>query len=78
MNWRGWLAWAGAGCAGALAYRGDWAAAGGAGVCVLVLAAWWVRDELLATRTRMRISAERTAALSSAVTASRLAAKKAA
>ena len=58
MRLRGWVAWAGAGCAGALAYRGDWRAAGGAAVCVLVLAAWWVRDEFAATRERMRAADE--------------------
>jgi hypothetical protein len=63
---RGWLAWAGAGCAVALAYRGDWAAAGGAAVCVTVLAAWWVRGEFAATRARFRESAEMSALAASA------------
>jgi hypothetical protein len=72
------LAWAGTGCAVALAYRGDWVAAGGAAGCILVLVVLRFCKECAATRARMRLSAERQAALDSAVTASRLAAKKAA
>ena len=40
-------------CAGACAYRGDWAAAVIAAAVVLLPAAWWVRGELLATRDLM-------------------------
>jgi hypothetical protein len=52
--WRGGAAYAGLGCAAALGFRGDWAAARVAGACVLLVFAAWVRRELLATRARMR------------------------
>ena len=72
MRLRGWVAWAGAGCAGALAYRGDWLAAGGVAVVVLLPVALWVRGEFAATRTRIRESAEMSAVLASAANSSRL------
>ena len=51
---RMWLAFAGVGCAGALAYRGDWAAFILAAAVVLLPAVWWVRGELAAGRAWLR------------------------
>ena len=72
MNWRAWLAFAGIGCASALGYRGDWLAAGGVAVVVLLPVALWVRGEFAATRTRIRESAEMSAVLAGAANSSRL------
>jgi|GEM_PF-4347115 len=52
--WRAWPAFAGISCAFALAYRGDWASAILAAVIGLLPAAAWVRDELAATRAKLR------------------------
>ena len=66
MRLRGWLAWAGVGSAVALGYRADWLASAGTAFGAAVMAAWWVCGEMLATRVRMRISAEMSEALAEA------------
>lgn len=52
-GWRFWLAFAGIGCAGALAYRHDWRLAALFAACVVVPVAWRVRGELAATRVML-------------------------
>lgn len=54
MRWRGLLAWAVAGSAVALGYRGDWLASAGAALCVLVPAVLRFRRDLATTRTVLR------------------------
>jgi hypothetical protein len=60
---RGWVAWACVGCSAALGYRGDWLASAGAAFGVALIAGWWVCGEFAATRERMRVAAELSAAL---------------
>ena len=54
MRWRSWLAFAGLGCTGAFTYRGDWALAVVAAVCVLVPAVLRFRRNMAATRAALR------------------------
>lgn len=53
MRLPGWLAWASAGAAVALAYRGDWLAACGVAVAVLVPVVLRFRRDLATTRTTL-------------------------
>ncbi len=52
-GWRFCVLFAETGCAGALAYRGDWVLAGIAAAFILLPAAVWVRGELAATRVML-------------------------
>ena len=61
MTWRGWVAWAGLGCSAVLGWRADWLASAGAAFGAAMLAAWWVRGQLLATRRTLRVLAEMSA-----------------
>jgi len=54
VKWRSLAAFTATGCAGALAYRGDWWGAGAVAAAVLLLAAAQVRAEFTATRTTLR------------------------
>jgi hypothetical protein len=67
VNWRGWLVFAGIGCVITLACREDWAAAGGAAGCLLVLVVLRFCRECAATRARFRQSAEMAADCSAAM-----------
>jgi hypothetical protein len=58
VNWRAWLAFAGIGSALALAWRGDWLAAGEAAAAVLVPVVAWVGGQFAATRAMLRSLAE--------------------
>ena len=58
MRWRGWVLFAGTGCAVALGVRGDWAAAFVAAACVLVPVAAWVGGEFATTRAALRESVQ--------------------
>ena len=71
MTWRAWVAFAGVGCAGALACRGDRLAAAGVGVCAVLAVAWLVRCSLLAARERLRALPGLTAEVAAAAAAPR-------
>jgi hypothetical protein len=60
---RGWLAWAGVGSAIILGIGADWLASAGAAFGAALLAAWWLLGEMLATRERIRVAGEMSAAL---------------
>ena len=51
---RVFLTFCGLGCAGAYAYRGDWASTALAGAGVILAAAFWLRGEMADTRAMMR------------------------
>lgn len=54
MNWRGWLASYGTGCAAMLGYCGEWAWAVMTVIIALLPVAVWVRGEFAATAALMR------------------------